>query len=233
VANTPTPVTLHIWGVTPAHVPGAIMAMAVDRPSVRRMPGLSFAKLLGTGSGRTFTASDADVHHWAMLGVWTSAEDLRNFEGSPLHRRWLRRSCEQLRVELEPLASTGRWAGRQPFDVAAASPCDGPVAALTRARLKPRLARSFWAAVPPVVQALHGSAGLVLSLGIGEAPIGLQGTFSIWRSADDLATFAYRNPDHRRVIKQTKSTGWYAEELFARFTVRSVSGTYRGEPVVL
>lgn len=213
-------------------VPRAVLAMATDRRLVRAVPGLRFAKLLGTGSGRTFTPTDADIGHWALLSSWSNLESMHDFESSALNARWRRRSCEQLRVELQPLASTGRWSGREPFSCAVPPEPEGPVAALTRARLRPILARRFWKAVPPVVEALGESPGLALSLGIGEAPLGLQGTFSIWGSATDLSAFAYGSSAHRRVIEQTRRVGWYAEELFARFAVRRINGTYAGEPVV-
>jgi hypothetical protein len=78
---------------------------------------------------------------------------------------------------------------------------------------------------------LHGSAGLLLSLGIGEAPVGLQGTFSLWRSAADLEAFAYGTAEHRDVVRRTHELGWYREELFARLAVLDVQGTLGGEPV--
>jgi hypothetical protein len=88
--------------------------------------------------------------------------------------------------------------------------------------------RSFWAAVPPVTEALHASPGLRLAVGIGEAPIGLQGTFSVWDGADALRAFAYRDATHREVIGRTATDGWYTEELFARFAVVQATGTVRG-----
>jgi hypothetical protein len=103
------------------------------------------------------------------------------------------------------------------------------VLALTRARLRARRAATFWRAVPPVAAALAAAPGLLARFGIGEAPIGWQGTVSVWRSPADLATFAYRSPQHRAVIARTPTAGWYAEELFARFAVREVFG----DPAVL
>jgi hypothetical protein len=74
------------------------------------------------------------------------------------------------------------------------------------------------------VAELHQAPGLLARFGVGEAPIGWQGTISVWRSATDLVRFAYRQPGHRAVIERTASTGWYAEELFARFAVLGVHG---------
>jgi hypothetical protein len=75
---------------------------------------------------------------------------------------------------------------------------------------------------------LARSEGLRLRLGIGEAPVGLQGTFSIWRSQADLLAFAYRGEAHQQVVRRTRERGWYAEELFARFAVLDLAGTYQG-----
>ena len=62
------------------------------------------------------------------------------------------------------------------------------------------------------------------AFGIGEAPLGWQGTVSIWRRPADLVRFAYRHPEHQRAIERTPATGWYAEELFARFAVVGIAG---------
>jgi hypothetical protein len=67
-----------------------------------------------------------------------------------------------------------------------------------------------------------------LAFGVGEAPIGLQGTFSIWDSAATLREFAHRRSPHSAAIRQTAQAQWYAEELFARFAVLDIDGCYRG-----
>ena len=68
-----------------------------------------------------------------------------------------------------------------------------------------------------MVTDLHNAPGLLFSIGIGEAPIGLQGTFSVWQSGSALRDFAYKNAPHRAAIDDTKRFDWYSEELFARF----------------
>lgn len=233
---TPPVVSLTVWGVTPGHVPGAIMRMGLDRRHLRGVPGLRFAKLLGTGSGRTFTLRDADPRHWALLTAWASEADADRFAVGLTHRRWADLASEQLDVRMSPLASRGSWAGHRPFEPALRpapghSFREGSVASITRARLRPTRAISFWRAVPPVSADLGEVEGLTLALGIGEAPIGLQGTFSLWSSAQALNEFAHRRPAHAAAIARTGPQRWYAEELFSRFTVHSVSGTFAGRPV--
>ena len=104
---------------------------------------------------------------------------------------------------------------------------DGPVAALTRARLRPGSALGFWQAVPPVSADLTGRPGLRAALGIGEAPVGLQGTFSLWESGAAVRAFA-RGEAHTEVVARTEPERWYAEELFARFDVVGSAGTLDG-----
>jgi len=226
---TPELVALTLWGVSGRHVPAAVVRMALDRRPLRRTPGLRFAKLLGTGDGRTFTLRDADPRHWGLLTVWDddAAHD-RFVAQAPTPRAWDRIATERLTVTMAPLASRGRWSGLAPFGDPQPRRVDGPVAALTRARLRLRRAPSFWRAVPAVSADLVSSAGLRLAVGVGEAPIGLQGTFSLWDDATSLVGFAHRRPAHADVVARTASEGWYVEELFARFEVRSVEGTFAG-----
>ena len=225
----PALVTLHVWRIAPRHVPLAVVRMGLHRSAVRRTPGVRFAKLLGTGDGRTFTVRDADPTRWALLATWTSVEAARAFEGSAVAAAWRRTAVEQWRADLRPLVSRGRWSGREPFGDPAPTRASGPVAALTRARLAPARAAGFWRAVPPVSADLQSSPGLRYALGIGEAPVGLQGTFSLWESVDALREFAHRGAPHLEVVRRTAEEGWYAEELFARFAVLDSVGTLEGE----
>lgn len=236
-SGAPGLVTVHLWGVRRATVPRALARMATQRRALARLPGLSFAKLLGTGSGQTFDFRDADLTHWALVACWQHPGDAVLLSDGPLGLAWGRDAVETLSMRLAPLTSRGRWSGCEPFGAGDPSPprWGGPVVAITRARLVPRRAREFWRAVPAVTADLHRSdvSAPVVTVGIGEAPIGLQGTVSLWRSAADLADFAYRRSAHVAVMAETSQRGWYAEELFARFAVREVTGSYRGESITL
>ncbi|GAB2683225.1 monooxygenase [Thalassiella azotivora] len=223
----PALVTVHLWGVPPAGVPAALGRMALDQLLVRRLPA-TFTKLLGTGRGRTFTLGDADPGHWALLACWQDAADAEALERSPTARAWRRIADEELRVHLRPLASRGRWSRREPFGRPQPRRTTGPVASVTRARIRPRELLTFHRAVPPVAADLRQVPGLRLALGVGEAPVGLQGTFSLWRDGEALREFAHRRNPHATAVRQTTERDWYAEELFARFEVLSIEGTYAG-----
>ena len=227
----PAVVSLHLYGVAGVGVARAMARMALDRRAVRRIPGATFVKLLGTGAGRTFTPRDADPGHWAVLACWRDDEGPARYEESRSHAAWSRTSHEQGRILMRPLASRGTWARRRPFGEPVVARWDGPVAAVTRARIRPSMWRAFWSAVPPVSGDLRAVDGLRVALGIGEAPVGLQGTFSMWSSNDALTEFAHRRSPHVEVVRRTQDVGWYAEELFARLAVLDVRGTFRGEPL--
>ena len=143
-------------------------------------------------------------------------------------RGWAALAEETFRLDLRPIAARGRWSRRSPFGDPTPVRESGPVAALTRARLSPARAARFWSAVPPVTAELHRSPGLRAAIGIGEAPLGLQGTFSLWESTAALRAFAHRTPAHVDVVARTAREGWYAEELFARFAVLGTAGTLDG-----
>lgn len=226
--------TFHLFRVPAGKVPAALTRMAVDRGPLRRTRGVGFAKLVGTGSGRTFTVLDADPTRWGVLAVWDSVEDARRFEqSSGVLRAWERIAVERWRGDLVLQRSRGAWSGREPFGAGGNHVPDGPVVAITRARLRWRLAPRFYRAVPLVSADLAQRPGLRCALGFGEAPLGLQGTFSVWESGDALQSFAYGGAAHRTAIAATAELGWYAEELFARFALVDSQGTIDGrDPAV-
>lgn len=227
----PALVTLHLWRVPPGQLPGALMRMGRDRGRIRRAPGVRFAKLLGTGDGRTFTLRDADPLRWGLLVSWAELAAAQDFERSPAVAGWERSASESLRLDLRPVASRGRWSGHEPFGDPVPVRTTGPVAAITRARLRPTSALGFWRAVPPVSADLRGRSGLRVAVGIGEAPVGLQGTFSLWDGDQALRAFA-RADAHAAVVARTGPERWYAEELFARFCVLGGRGTFDGRDVL-
>jgi hypothetical protein len=211
---------IYFWKIRPSKVGFALLRMALDRGALRRIKGVHFAKMLGTGKGETFTPRDADANRWGALIVIDGA-NLEMLDHSKLINRWRANSLSEVRYLLDPISSHGLWAKVNPFAYATTQ-TDGEVIAITRARIKWFQNFRFWRAVPPVTQSLHSSPGLLNTIGIGEAPIGLQGTFSHWKTGADLRNFAYKGAAHQVVIAATERHQWYAEELFARFAVRDI-----------
>ena len=214
---------IYFWKIKQSKVGFALLRMALDRSALRRFTGVRFAKMLGTGKGETFTPRDADSTRWGALLVIESSQ-LTSLDNSKLVKRWRKNSIDEVRYLVDPISSHGLWAKANPFDYQR-SASEGEVVAITRARIKWTQNFRFWRAVPPVTSSLHASPGLLTTIGIGEAPIGLQGTFSHWRSGADLRNFAYKGAAHQEAIAATERHAWYAEELFARFAVRDIRGS--------
>jgi heme-degrading monooxygenase HmoA len=94
------------------------------------------------------------------------------------------------------------------------------IAVLTRATIRPRALLDFWRHVPQTRDRLRQHADeLLFGIGVGELPLIQQCTISVWRNADAVNQYAYRDSGHREVVKLTRQRKWYSEELFARFAV--------------
>ena len=214
-------IVAYFWRIKPSAVPFAIIAMALDRFALRRSKNVGFYKSLGTGKGETFTPADANALRWGLVA---QVHDIDSFDQSFVVKQWRKNSVDEFRAVLEPISSHGKWAGKEPF-VASVKDWNGPVAAITRARIKWHQNFRFWRAVPPVTVSLKSAPGLIAAIGIGEAPIGLQGTFSLWESGSAIREFAYKGAAHQKAITDTATYNWYSEELFARFAVKDMRGS--------
>ena len=214
-------IVAYFWRIKPSAVPFAFLAMALDRFALSRSANVGFYKSLGTGKGETFTPADANTLRWGLIA---QVNDMEAFDHSLVVKRWRKNSVDEFRAVLEPISSHGQWAGKEPF-VASVKDWTGPVAAITRARIKWHQNFRFWSSVPPVTISLKSAPGLMAAIGIGEAPIGLQGTFSLWESSDAIKNFAYKGAAHQKAIADTATYNWYSEELFARFAVKDMRGT--------
>ena len=214
-------IVAYFWTITPSHIPFALVAMGMDRFVLRRSKNVGFFKSLGTGKGETFTPSDANALRWGLI---VEVHDKDSFDQSFVVKQWRKNSASEFRALLEPISSHGQWAKQEPF-IATAKDWNGPVAAITRARIKWHQNFRFWSSVPPITMSLKSAPGLISAIGIGEAPIGLQGTFSLWESAEAIKNFAYKGAAHQKAIADTSAFNWYSEELFARFAVREIRGS--------
>jgi len=206
----------------------AFKQMGVAPPVLDSVPGLRFHRLLGTGSGDGFSPWP-DTHDIGLLQVWANeAAAEAYFADHALHRDLVERGTEHYRMDLLPEHGHGHWAGVEPFAYSGERRKSGPVAVITRATIRFGALPAFWRSVPAIRRTLANAPGLVLAEGIGEWPLIQQATFSVWRDVADMMHFAYTSAHHRQAVANTRQKGWFSEELFARFTLRSAHGTWGG-----
>lgn len=198
--------------------------MALARPGLKRIAGLQFARLCGSGTGEGFTPRP-NTAVWAILSAWDSGARAREGMGEGPFRRWHARAAESLTLFLEPYSARGAWGGVAPF-----APQGGPagaVAALTRASVRPRAALRFWGRVPDISARIGSDPNVAFKIGIGEVPWLHQVTFSVWPDAARMAAFARTGP-HAEAIAAVRAGDWFSEELYARFRVTGSAGTWGG-----
>lgn len=218
--------SLYRFGSVPARL-WAFSQMATARFALREVRELQDFKLCGSGTGEGFTPIP-NTAVYAILGVWPDADAARRaMHGAAVFRRYAARASEAMTIFLTPASARGQWAGRSPFtpqDVA----LDGPIAALTRATVKPRIALRFWGQVPGIERVIGADPNVMFKIGIGEVPWLHQVTFSIWPDADSMADFARKDGPHARAIRAVRDGDWFREELYARFRVDTVEGEWEG-----
>ena len=219
----------------------ALVQMGLARGPMAHTPDIGFWKLCGSGTGQGFTPIP-NTAVYAILATWPDhATATARVAGAPVYRRYRAKAAETWSVFLTPTSSRGHWSGVAPFQVSEMTPgppiplasgppiplASGPLAALTRATIKPRIALQFWRRVPDISAMIGSDPHVAFKIGIGEVPLLHQVTFSIWPDEQAMAGFARTGP-HADAIRAVRADGWFSEELYARFTVQSCSGTWNG-----
>lgn len=200
--------------------------LVFGRWPLRGIGGLRFSKVLGSGAGGGFGVTPSSTHGGLFL-VFDDEPAARAFvEQSPVLAGYRAHARECCVAVLRASSSKGSWSGAA-MQPTATAPADGPIAALTRASIRPRHARAFWRQSPATERALEAAPGCLLAAGLGEAPLLRQATFSLWRSVGAMDAYA-RSGAHAAAIRQSYGGGYFSETMFVRFVPLSVQGTWKG-----
>ncbi len=209
-----------------SRVPRLLATVPLERLRLRRLPGLAWGRHLGTSAAaRTL---GADPARWAWFCSWDDEAAASRFHDDLEGRL---QPSEVGTVVLRTVRARGRWAGNELAHPGPPQETEGsgPLVVLTRARVRATRWRPFTGAVPPVDEDLLRADGLLRSVGVGEWPVLVQGTVSIWRDSGAMTAFS-RTEAHRTAVRRTGQEGWYAEELFARFSIEGTQGNWDGAP---
>jgi spheroidene monooxygenase len=204
----------------------AFAQMGLARLGLSRVRDIGMWKLCGSGTGEGFTPLP-NTAVYAILATWPDHDTARRaFHGAEVFRRYKAKAEESLTLYLSTTQSRGTWAGAEPFEISAEA--SGPIAALTRATIKPRIAARFWGHVPGISKVIGADPNVMFKIGIGEVPMLHQVTFSIWPDAASMAAFARHDGPHASAIKAVRAEEWFSEELYARFRIDAVEGRWGG-----
>jgi hypothetical protein len=195
------------------------------RYEIRQAAGLRFHKMLGTGFEGGFGLKPS-VSRQALFCVFESDSDADCFFTSDLLDAYRTHTRELFSVRLRAYASKGTWAGHS-IALSACAPTEGPIAALTRASIRPASVASFWRMQPAAEAELAGSRGCLLTAGVGEAPVFRQATFSLWESTAAMDAYA-RTGAHLAAIRAAYDGKYFSESMFVRFAPYAMQGTYKG-----
>lgn len=214
---------------TPGSKLWAFGQMQFARGPLKKTPGITFSKLMGSGTGESFNPRP-NFGVYAVMLVWPSLEAARDgLANSPVLARYKAQSAESFTMVLSAFHAWGAWDGLTPFEVEEGAEANvEPIGVLTRATLKKNILLDFWKSVPAVSDQIAREHGLIFKLGMGEVPWVQQVTFSIWRDVKQMRNFAYRSQAHSDAIRQARAGGWFKEDLFARFRIIDTSGTWEG-----
>jgi hypothetical protein len=196
------------------------------RSALRRQPGVRFAKILGSGFDGGFGLKPS-ASRQGLLCLFEDASQASDFlHASPLVQAYRDHAREYLEVRLRPFSCRGSWDGVH-FEPGVAPPTHGPIAGLTRASIRPSLARQFWSKAPPAERSLADAQGCLLAAGLGEAPLLRQATFTVWDSLGSMDGYA-RTGAHMDAIRASREGNFFSESMFVRFVPEGLRGTWKG-----
>ena len=198
----------------------------LGRWPLRHVAGLRFAKQLGSGFEGGFGLRPSGTRQGLFLVFDGDAQAEAFVQASPLLASYRRHARELCVLKLVATSARGSWSGHG-FGIGATARADAPVAALTRASIKPSQALRFWRMAPAAQASLEAAPGCILAVGLGEAPLLRQATFSIWTSVQAMEAYA-RSGAHLDAIRAAHRGGFFSESAFVRFVPVAVQGRWKG-----
>ncbi len=226
-AGLPTVAVLLLTRFHSRAVPWGLSRLVLGARALGRVPGLRFARVLGSGRGGGFGLAPG-FDHQGLICFFDAEDCARAFAAdSPAVRAYRGHARESLCALLRATSCRGSWSGAS-LAVSAQTNADMPMAALTRASIRLRHAARFWQHAPATHDGIARAEGCRLAIGLGEAPLLRQATFSLWDNRAAMDAYA-RSGAHQTAIQGAYQQGWFSESMFVRFAPISIEGQWHGE----
>ena len=212
--------------VRTAAVPWLMTRLVLGARLFHGVPGLRFARVLGSGQGGGFVLRPG-LDHGGLFLLFDDEPAAEAFIArSPRMAAYRAHADECLVALLRAASCRGSWGG-QAMGVTVDLQADEPVAVLTRGSIRPSRAWSFWRHAAPSQRALQGARGCRLAAGLGEAPLLRQCTFSLWDDTAAMEAYA-RHGAHRRASASATQDGHFSESMFLRLVPLWLQGRWQG-----
>ena len=219
-------IVLVLVDVAPRALAWGWARLALRRWPLRHVAGLRFSKILGSGHEGGFGLRPSGTRQGLLLGFDDENAARRFIDLSPVmaaYRSHARECCVAL---LRVASAKGSWSGAA-FGPTGTLDGGGPIAALTRASIRPRHLAAFWRHSPPSERSLAEAPGCLLAVGLGEAPLLRQCTFSVWRDVAAMDAYARRGA-HQQAIRASKAGAFFSESMFLRLQLLQLRGSWQG-----
>lgn len=113
----------------------AFHMMLLAHIPLRKVKGVSFYKLMGSGKDKGFNPYP-DWSVYCLLQVWdTEAQAKSFFAHAPIIKAYTKHTQERYTLYMKTIASHGTWDGKQPFEKTTELNPTAPIAIITRASI--------------------------------------------------------------------------------------------------
>jgi len=215
------------------------MRLVAGPSAYSEVPGLLGAKVMGSGHGGGFTLRPSATHQ-GLLCRFDSADAAMDFIHGEQVQAYRERARECWGGLLAVTSSRGEW-DQQPWGTSSEPSTHlserwqqrlppaqeaPPLGVLTRASIHPAKATAFWRHAPATQASLDAADGCLLAMGLGEAPLVRQCTFSLWQDERCMLDYA-REGAHQQASMAAYQKRFFSESMFARLRVLRMSGCWK------
>ena len=217
-----------------AHQGWGWMRLVQGATALKDIPGLVFTKVMGSGHEGGFVLRPSATHQ-GLICMFETAEQADQFIDGPVVQAYKDRAKSLFVSSLAVTSARGSWDGRSwqvtsdeslgkylHMDTRSAG-----MVALTRASIRPAKAVAFWRYAPAAQDDLKKAPGCLMAMGLGEAPLVRQCTFSLWKDTSSMISYAHSGA-HQEAIQAAYKSDFFSESMFVRMRVLRRKGDWAG-----
>jgi hypothetical protein len=207
----------------------------------KEVPGLTMVKVMGSGHAGGFSLRPSATHQ-GLICTFSHLDLALKFLDSPVVQAYRSRARECWTGVMAVQSARGQWdkqawqtstpqaLGESGHAAVLSAPTNSaPFAVLTRASIVPTKAMAFWRYAPAAQADLDQSPGCLLAMGLGEAPLVRQCTFSLWQDTASMLHYAHQGA-HQVASAAAYKHQFFSESLFVRMQVLQMAGVWKGQP---